>query len=110
MPNEEMPQIFGFHPNADISKNIQLTKTLTEMLLSIGDVDGAKRELNDDDEDFIHGIDGDGPNSHRRLNKVKTIMARAKDEAKKPEDEQLSNTLSEIADTLPKKLVDMDEV
>ena len=90
MPNEEMPQIFGFHPNADISKNIQQTKTLTEMLLSIGDIDGAKREHNEDDEDFISGMDGEGQNSHRRLNKVKTIMARAKDDAKKPEDELLS--------------------
>jgi len=33
MPNEEMPQIFGFHPNADISKNISQAKNLTEMLL-----------------------------------------------------------------------------
>ena len=42
MPAEEMPQIFGFHPNADISKNIHQSQTLTGMLLQIGDVEGAK--------------------------------------------------------------------
>ena len=44
MPNEELPQIFGFHPNADISKNISQARNLTEILLQIGDVDGAKNK------------------------------------------------------------------
>ena len=33
MPIEEMPEIFGFHPNADISKNQAQARNLTELLL-----------------------------------------------------------------------------
>lgn len=33
MPTEELPQIFGFHQNADISKNLNQAKNLTENLL-----------------------------------------------------------------------------
>ena len=33
MPNEELPQIFGFHPNADISKNMFQARNMTELLL-----------------------------------------------------------------------------
>mmetsp|Transcript_16252 Transcript_16252/g.21991 ORF Transcript_16252/g.21991 Transcript_16252/m.21991 type:complete len:163 (-) Transcript_16252:1248-1736(-) len=106
MPNEEMPQIFGFHPNADISKNMQQAKTLTDTLLQIGDVDGANRDMFEEDE----GEDEDAPNSNRRLNKVKTIMTRAKDEQKRPEDEMMSAIINEITLILPNKLVDMDEV
>mmetsp|Transcript_5462 Transcript_5462/g.6714 ORF Transcript_5462/g.6714 Transcript_5462/m.6714 type:complete len:163 (-) Transcript_5462:1214-1702(-) len=106
MPNEEMPQIFGFHPNADISKNMQQAKTLTDTLLQIGDVDGANRDMLEEGE----GEDEDAPNSNRRLNKVKTIMTRAKDEQKRPEDEMMSAIINDITLILPNKLVDMDEV
>jgi len=49
MPTEEIPQIFGFHPNADISKNLQQAKTLTEMLMGIGEVDGVTFDDSDVD-------------------------------------------------------------
>ena len=41
MPTDELPQIFGFHPNADISKNQAQAKNLCGLLLQIGDVEGA---------------------------------------------------------------------
>ena len=42
MPNDEIPQIFGLHPNADITKNISETKQLLDKLLKIGQVEGAE--------------------------------------------------------------------
>ena len=37
-------------------------------------------------------------------------MLKAKEDVKRPQDEQLTTTCNEIASLLPKKLVDMDEV
>lgn len=42
MPDVELPQIFGFHPNADITKNIKQANDLVHELLKMGEVEGCQ--------------------------------------------------------------------
>ena len=69
MPSEEMPQIFGFHPNADIKKNQEQAENLTNLLLQIGEVEGARLGFDEDGEG-----DTDAP---KKVNRMRTIMSRA---------------------------------
>ena len=69
---------------------------MTELLLQIGDIDGAKKKDVSQEEEMP-----EGENTTRRLNKVKTIMSRATEDLKKPEDELLGNICSDIAANLP---------
>jgi len=43
MPLEEPPEIFGFHKNADITKNLQESNEILSCLLKIGDVQGTNQ-------------------------------------------------------------------
>ena len=104
MPNEELPQIFGFHQNADISKNISQARNLTELLLQIGDVDGAKSHKS------MSEPEGDDEEAPRKLNRMKTIMQRVQKETKRPEDELLESICADISMNLPSTLIDMDIV
>ena len=49
MPQDEIPQIFGFHPNADITKNLRLSEILLSLLRDVGDVEGVKCSVHDDE-------------------------------------------------------------
>ena len=105
MPTEELPQIFGFHPNADISKNMSQARSLTELLLQIGEVEGALAKKQDGDEGDL-----DEGTGLKKLNKMKTIMQTAEKEQTKPEDELLQSIITDIKNNLPAKPVDMDQV
>jgi dynein heavy chain len=41
MPSDEPPHLFGFHPNAEISKNIDQSQTLLNLMLKIGEIEGV---------------------------------------------------------------------
>lgn len=51
MPTAEIPQLFGFHPNADITKNLGNAKIMLDSLLNIGEVEGTAPEKEDDDSE-----------------------------------------------------------
>ena len=41
MPQEEPPHLFGFHPNADITRNINQATTLLNLMLVLGEIEGV---------------------------------------------------------------------
>lgn len=43
LPLEEPPQLFGFHPNANITKELQETSDLCYDLLKMGEIEGVKQ-------------------------------------------------------------------
>lgn len=73
MPTEEVPQIFGFHPNADISKNQSQASLLCKLLLQIGDVDGSKSI----GAQLLETEMGEEESADRKGKKVRTILADA---------------------------------
>lgn len=42
MPHEEPPSLFGFHPNANITKQLNETAEICYDLLKMGDIEGVK--------------------------------------------------------------------
>jgi hypothetical protein len=50
MPLEEPPSLFGFHPNANITKEIFETSELCYDLLKMGEIQGIKEILEELDE------------------------------------------------------------
>lgn len=103
MPTEEMPQIFGFHPNADISKNQTQARKLTELLLQIGDIDGTKNESEEKSSEQYESTEG-------RAKKAKTIMSQSTAVSTNPEDAMLDRICEEISLNLPDKIIDMESV
>lgn len=103
MPTEEMPQIFGFHPNADISKNQTQARKLTELLLQIGDIDGSKNEGEEKSSEQFDSTEG-----HQK--KTKTIMSQSIESSHNPEDAMVDKICEDISLNLPQKIIDMDQV
>jgi hypothetical protein len=42
LPLDEPPSLFGFHPNANITKDLKETDELCYDLLKMGDIEGVK--------------------------------------------------------------------
>jgi hypothetical protein len=42
MPLEDPPSLFGFHPNANITKELKETSELCYDLLKMGEIEGVK--------------------------------------------------------------------
>ena len=76
---------------------------MTELLLQIGDVDGANSRK------VMLEPEGD-EEEPRKLNRMKTIMQRVQKETKRPEDELLESICADISMNLPSTLIDMDIV
>ena len=71
------------------------------MLIQIGEVDGAKRHFVD--EEFPEG-------EQTKSKKKRTIMSRASDDLKKPEDELLEAICDDITSNLRSTTIDMETV
>jgi predicted transcriptional regulator len=46
MPLEEPPALFGFHPNANITKNLKETEDICYDLIKMGEIEGVKNKSN----------------------------------------------------------------
>lgn len=46
MPLEEPPALFGFHPNANITKNLKETDDICYDLIKMGEIEGVKNKHN----------------------------------------------------------------
>ena len=44
MPLDEPPSLFGFHPNASITKQLNATDMLCQNLLRMGEIEGVKKK------------------------------------------------------------------
>lgn len=42
MPLEDPPALFGFHPNANITKNLKETEDICYDLIKMGEIEGVK--------------------------------------------------------------------
>lgn len=105
MPTTELPQLFGFHQNADITKNLGQAKELLEVLLSIGQVEGADPADSDEEEG--------SPRKELSLKKpVKSKLKRTgtKSRLALTKDELIEKTCHLILSQLPKQSFDMESI
>ena len=113
MPDIELPQIFGFHPNADITKNIKQANDLTKELLHMGEIEGCEPPPpEEENQDEVNPLDdGNALTVNFKSNSKKRPMsARGMQVGKLPEDEQLETICNDILDVLPDTDIDVETV
>lgn len=107
MPNSELPQLFGFHPNADITKNLNQAKTLLDLLQTIGEVEGTKLQEEDEVEE--------GEQSKRPRNVFTSLNIASGDKTTRSvinmtQEELIAKACRTIIDKLPRTAFDVQEI
>jgi len=107
MPNSELPQLFGFHPNADITKNLNQAKTLLDLLQTIGEVEGTKLQEEDEIEE--------GEQSKRPRNVFTSLSIASGDKTTRSvinmtQEELIAKACRTIIDKLPRTAFDVQEI
>ena len=117
MPDTEPPQIFGFHPNADITKDRNRAGELVNQLLKMGEVEGC---VQDEEEEEKPGptpaqdpllLDFKSVSQRSTKSKGKggrPLSARNLLQQKLPEDQRLDEICDEIFEILPETDIDVE--
>lgn len=115
MPDTEPPQIFGFHPNADITKDRNLASELVNQLLKMGEVEGCV--LEEDEEEKAGPTPAQDPllldfkstkSSKSKGQGQRPLSARNLAQQKLPEDQRLDEICEEIFEILPETDIDVE--
>lgn len=105
MPVAEVPQLFGFHGNADITKNLGQSKLLLDELQSIGQVEGTDPGESDEDDGSISTKKG--KRSLVRLASIGMMQTLKKAILNMSGPSKLKSTCETILNQLPKHPFDL---
>ena len=72
MPLEEPPALFGFHPNANITKQLKETDDICYDLLKMGEIEGVKRNQSQKEDGKVKT-----PSGKRSLMRKRTLSKEA---------------------------------
>ena len=88
-------KLFGFHPNADITKNLRLSETLLSLLRDVGDIEGVKCSVHDESV----------TSPRNTVNQVSASYAEKEDD-----ESIIKRTAEHILDVLQDKDFDMEHI
>ena len=118
MPDTELPQIFGFHPNADITKDRNLASELVNQLLKMGEVEGCALEQEEEEEKHVPAPIQDplmldfrtksSKSSRSKGKGARPLSARNLLQQKLPEDQRIDEICDEIFEILPETDIDVE--